>query len=195
MPTRHLEWRMNVRALAAMGCVIASSLAAADPAKITYYDIYGSSGRELRRELDAKGPVSKAGVRGDGIAYWSVNWNFRYVPSSGGCRFSEITVTVTGDIILPRWEPGEIRSDGLAKKWRAYLSALLKHEYGHYNHGMRAGEEIRSLGQTFRVTGDCSRIGQDFNDRAALILEKYRAMDGKYDIDTGHGRTQGAVFP
>jgi predicted secreted Zn-dependent protease len=188
-----MTWK--VRALIAIGFGVVSSLACADAARITYYDIFGSTPAELRRELDTKGPVDKFGVRGHGLTNWFVAWNFHYVPAAGGCRFSEIVVTVTGEMVMPRWQAGERGSNALARKWQAYLPALRLHEDGHYAHGIRAAEEIEALGRGFYLAESCSRIGQVFNDRAHAILDKYRTADINYDADNGHGRTQGAVFP
>lgn len=188
-----MTWK--VRALIAIAFCFAGSLAVADAVRIVYYDVSGSTAGELRRDINAKGPVSKRGGRVDGHTDWYVRWNFRYVPTTVGCRFSQFAVTVTGEMILPRWQAGERGSDALAMKWQAYRSALRVHEDGHYTHGMRAADEINALGQGFHLSESCSRIGQAFNERANAILDKYRAADIQYDADTRHGRTQGTVFP
>lgn len=187
--------RSYLRLIAAIGLGFATSIACADEAEVVYYDIVGNNAKELRRELGAKGPIGENGTTVDGHTNWHVRWNFRYAPTAEGCRFTEFVVNVTGEIVLPRWAAGEKASNALAKKWQSYVVALRVHEDGHYTHGVRAADEVKALGQSFRVSGSCSTIGQLFNDRAESILNKFRAADATYDADTDHGRTQGARFP
>ncbi len=123
-----------------------------------------------------------------------MTWNFRYAPAGDGCRFTQFRVNVTGKITLPRWA-GENGSSALAAKWRAFVAALRVHENGHYAHGISAADEIRAVGQSFRIPGRCSNISSLFDERATKILDKYRAADVAYDLATRHGRTQGVVFP
>jgi predicted secreted Zn-dependent protease len=187
--------RHYFRALVVTGLVAGASMACADDAEIVYYDVAGGSARELRRQMDANGPLGEGGKRVDGYTEWKVVWSYRYSPAADGCKFTEFGITVTATITLPRWTAGDGSPSALIKKWQSYIAALRLHEDGHYSHGVRAGEEIKSLGQSLRTSNGCSTLVSLFNDQAASILEKYREADAAYDADTRHGRTQGAVFP
>jgi predicted secreted Zn-dependent protease len=182
------------RALAVTGLVVCSSMVFADDAEIVYYDVVGNSASELRHQMDKNGPLGEGGERFDGHTDWHVAWSYRYAPTADGCKFTEIGIKITATITLPRWA-GAGTSSALAKKWQSYNAALRVHEDGHYSHGVRAAEEIKSLGQSLRTSGGCSALAKLFDDQAASILEKYRMADAAYDADTKHGRTQGAIFP
>jgi predicted secreted Zn-dependent protease len=162
---------------------------------LVYYDIVGNSAAELRQQMNAKGPVGQSGKRMDGYTHWHVAWSYRYAPASGGCKITELTVTVTATITLPRWAVSDRAGNALIRKWENYASALRLHEDGHYSHGIQAAEEIRSLRHTLHTPDGCSTFERQFDGEATSILEKYRRADAAYDADTKHGRTQGATFP
>lgn len=174
---------------------IACSATCADEASVVYYDVAGHSPRQLRNELDAKGPLDKAGERFDGFTSWQVKWTYRYVAEGTGCKFTSMDAAVAGTIVLPRWVREDRASGSAVKKWERYLVALRSHEDGHYAHGVAARDEVQKLGESFRVPGACSTIARTFNDEAEAILARYGALDAKYDQDTEHGKTQGAIFP
>ena len=183
------------RALVVAGLMLGPSLGYADGAEIVYYDIVGDSAKELRRQMDANGPLGEDGKRMDGYTHWNVAWTYGYMPAAGGCKFTELEITLTATITLPRWTPGDDTSRALVKKWQSFISALRVHEDGHYSHGRMAAEEIKSLGQSLRTSDDCSTMAKLFDDQVHSILEKYKVADVAYDADTKHGETQGAIFP
>jgi predicted secreted Zn-dependent protease len=182
-------------ALAVVVLMVGPSTAYANEAEIVYYDIVGDSAQELRQQIDAKGPVGGSGKRVDGHTDWHVAWRYRYAPAEGICKVTELRITLTGRITLPRWAARDDTSRALVKKWQSYSAALRLHEDGHYSHGEKAAEEIKFLGQSFRTSDGCSKMERLFDAQAASILEKYRAADVVYDADTKHGRTQGVTFP
>jgi predicted secreted Zn-dependent protease len=183
------------RALVVTGLMLGPSLVYADDAEIVYYDIVGDSAKELRRQMDANGPLGEDGKRMDGYTAWHVAWTYQYVPTADSCKFTELGITLAATITLPRWTAGNDTSSALVKKWQSYIAALRVHEDGHYSHGRKAAEEIKSLGQSLRTSDDCSTMAKLFDDQAASILERYRVADVAYDADTKHGETQGATFP
>lgn len=173
----------------------AASLVRADEAEIQYYDIVGRSAQELRDQMNAKGPTGRRGDRVDGHTHWKTSWKFRYAPSGEGCTFTSIEVVTAGIITLPRWTGEADASGALAKQWGDFSAALLRHEKGHFAHGLKAAGEIEALGRSFRVPGSCATIESEFAQQAKAIIDKYRAADAAFDADTRHGKTQGVRFP
>jgi predicted secreted Zn-dependent protease len=183
------------RVLAVAGLAVGLPMAHAVDAEIVYYDVVGNSAEELRHQMDSKGPFGEGGKRVDGYTDWKVTWSYQYAPAADGCRFTELGITVSATITLPRWTTGDHASNALLKKWQSYIASLRVHEDGHYSHGVEAADEIKSFGQSFHTSDGCSIFAKNFNDKAASIIEKYRGADAAYDADTKHGRTQGAIFP
>ncbi|MEO9080351.1 MAG: DUF922 domain-containing protein [Rhodanobacter sp.] len=170
------------------------TVAYADDAKLVYYDVAGDSARALRQDLNSKGPLDN-GKRFDAETLWHVRWKYLYAPAGSGCKFTQMSTSLDGTIEFPRWEHTGFVEGPLRRKWKSYVAALRVHEDGHYAHGVAARQEIQALGESFQIAGSCTTIVKTFNDEAAAILAKYQAMDLKYDQDTGHGKSQGAIFP
>jgi predicted secreted Zn-dependent protease len=185
-----------LRVALALLAVCAWSRAHAADARIVYYDITGNSASVLRDQLDIKGPIGKTGKHVDAFTKWHVAWKHHYRPTSTGCRFTDMQVSVTGTILMPRWVYPSDVSRSLLRRWQDYLAALLLHEQGHYAHGASAAEAITALEDSFHdYSGNCQTMVQSFKDQAHAILARYQAMDAAYDKATDHGRTQGARFP
>lgn len=187
----NLHWR---QAAVMAVLVIGWTAASAGDARLVYYDVAGHSARELRDDLNNKGPLDH-GKRFDAHTAWRVTWTFLYAPEGNGCKVTKVNASLDGTIELPRWQHRGDASPTLVGKWERYLAALRVHEDGHYAHGVAAEREIDALGQSFRITGSCTAMAKAFNDEANAIVARYAAMDATYDRDTDHGRSQGAVFP
>ncbi len=154
------------------------------------YDITGSTGRELRQGIRQKGPKI-GGKSYAGEMYWRIRWRYRSAPSGGECRMEQVEAEIEATIILPRWTPPDEVSEDLLQQWKGYLEALSLHEEGHRKIAVEAGSEIiRTLKAMHAPT--CNYMDSDANKRARDILEKHRARNRQYDIDTSHGATQGA---
>lgn len=76
------------------------------PVSITtrYYEIYGTTSAELRRDLNASTLRESDGEPFDARTLWTVAWSW---PSTrdGSCRLDQAQVTVRITMVLPRWEP------------------------------------------------------------------------------------------
>lgn len=173
---------------------LAAPAAHAQNAQIAYYDIVGNNANELRRQMDAKGPLD-GGKRYDAHTEWNIKWNYRYRPTASGCELADVTVSLSGTILLPRWVDANGASDALVQKWDRYVAALRLHEDGHYAHGEGAAQEIEALAKSFHGSGDCPAMTSEFKDQVRAIIAKYKALDVEYDRETDHGRAQGAEFP
>ncbi len=101
---------------------------AADPDVRTvtkYYDITGSSAKDLKRQMKQLGPKG----------YWAyTRW---YVHWTANCRL-DVKISYT----LPRLKNPDSTPLPLRKKWQAMLENLVLHEQKHAEHGIRAAEEI-----------------------------------------------------
>ncbi|MGH8235042.1 MAG: DUF922 domain-containing Zn-dependent protease [Rhodanobacteraceae bacterium] len=181
-----------------MAATFGGNVLASDPTislRIKYYDVSGSTGREIRNQLDKLGPVGADGKRYDGYTRWRVNWNFQFAPKGGHCALRSFKTSVRTVMTLPRWEGSRNVSSRLAKKWNTYLAALRLHEDGHNHHGVEAAEAILKRFSEMQQAPDCEKLSHDLNAAARSILASYNQKDLIYDAKTHHGATQGAVFP
>ena len=163
--------------------------------KTNYYDIQGSTAKQLRSQLNQLGVVDpKTGKRFDGYTSWRVWWNYRYRPIGNQCQIAQVTVNVQVVYTMPRWNPSATASMDLRNRWNRYITALRLHEDGHKNHGVKAGQDILKTLNNL-TTDSCQRIGDIANRKGDAIIKQYNLKDIDYDRLTQHGLTQGAVFP
>lgn len=160
-----------------------------------YYDIAGTSAKQLRQEMNRKGPPDESGERFDANTKWWLKWNFWYEPGRMGCRFTRFELDNQSEIVMPRWRDANAASPLLRDRWNRYYQALLAHEMQHRTHGVEAEREIRQLAAGFRSASGCAAIGDEFNRKAQQIIEKYRQADREFDRRTHHGMNEGARFP
>lgn len=184
--------RTGLALLIALGAIAS---ARADDVRIVYYDISGHTIRDLVEQMQAKGPFDKSsGGRSAAYTEWRVPWNFRYESTPRSCKLTELNASAEGTMTLPHWVDGGTAPASRMKEWRHFVAALRVHENGHYAHGVQAAEEVRALAGSIQPAADCDDLTRQVTNRAEAILEKYRAVDAKYDRDTKHGQAQGAVL-
>ena len=192
--------------LLASCCVVASCAATVQdtgfgpvPAGMTvqlsdeYYDVFGSNASDIRRAMRESGPMSD-GRRWDANARWNVAYRYRYAMRAGACRMTDVTVVYTSTILLPRWSRPADATLTVRQQWAEYMRALRTHEEGHRNIGAEAAREV--LRRVRNVTSPhCADMSARANALGRRTLDEFRAMQRQYDEATGHGRTQGAVWP
>lgn len=155
-------------------------------AEIIYYDVNGSSETDLREQLNTLSPTDYTGYRGDAVTSWDIRWTWDGYGTES-CDLSSVTVTYDIRVQFPRWSPGKDVSHELIEKWNAYLRALAEHEKGHVDNVVAT---LPLVVQAIRE-GTCTTA----DARAQAVLTGIRQYDLDYDKNTGHGATQGAVFP
>lgn len=150
-------------------------------AEMLYYRVYGSTEEELRREIQIKGPREYAAYTG-----WEVSWTWAGYGSLH-CDVSSPIVDAEVTVTFPSWDPPSDASPELIEKWSAFITALAVHEQGHVDHVY----ESLLLIETTIENADCLTA----EAAAQEIIREMNQFDLDYDRETGHGRSQGAVFP
>ena len=184
----------KIHTIVASGLLFASLNAYASEPMISYYDVSGRSEKDLRRNLNELRPHDSAGKRHDALTKSRIGISYKYAPTSTGCKFTEFSPTLETSILMPRWAASD-PSTKIGRKWQSYYSALYDHELGHHNIYVKALSELADLGKTFETGSKCIAIGEEFKIIYSDLLEKYRALNKQYDLDTNHGMKYGAVFP
>src|SRR5262245_10661827 len=124
----------------------ASPTTAENTERTVYYQIAGTSTRQLRDALNEKRPVGKDGKPHDAVTSWFVRWRYGTTPSSGGCAVRNFDVSLEISMTLPKWTNESDAVPELVQHWRTYYAALLKHEDGHKAIGSGAATDIREAG-------------------------------------------------
>lgn len=159
------------------------------------YLVRGTTAEEIRASLDQLGPLDPAdGQRYDALTRWTLEWHFDPRNTRGGCEIARVWATVRVTTLMPRHGTPSSLPEALRNEWTAYLQRLGAHEEGHARIASDAAREVETaLDRLHRP--DCTLLTQDANRIGQEILRKAQATERGYDIQTDHGRGQGARFP
>jgi predicted secreted Zn-dependent protease len=159
------------------------------------YPVGGFTHDDIYRDMQRNGPgTDEIGVRlGVHLSQW--RWGFQYNMSPGErCRLVEATVLLRSSIVLPEWTNVSTAPDEIAAGWRPFLRALRAHEEGHRSRAKAQGvflwQSLLGL-----ESDDCDELQRIVKETADRVIGEGREAQLAYDRDTGHGLTQGAVWP
>lgn len=161
-----------------------------------FYSIGGTTADELRSQLAQQSPVNDAEGRSfDALTSWNVYWNFRYARRGKTCSARSINTKLDVVFTLPRWKAPRYVSSGLWSEWNSYMTALKLHEEGHKKNGVDAADSVLQALHQLPAYPTCHQLEKAAKEAAERVIAAYNRRDVEYDRATGHGRTQGAVFP
>lgn len=158
-----------------------------------YYDVEGTTVAELAEALQRLGPQTE-GQRFYGLTQWQLNAEYQWVESSGGCAIENPVVRVAVTMTLPRWTPPRGTPGELVGAWNRFARALEQHEHEHRRLAEEAAEAIRWELATLRLP-NCTHAESRAQQRVADIVQDYNRRNARYDEQTRHGITEGAVWP
>lgn len=161
-----------------------------------FYQITGNTEKELRQQMSALGPPDEeTGKIFDARTDWTIKWYFYYDKSNNECKIDRAEVSLSLTYIYPEWNPPADAASALVSKWNTYMENLVIHEEAH---GSLADDGARIIYQTILdmppVT-TCDALGEATNAAAQEKIDDLKQRQKAYDDETGHGKTQGAVFP
>jgi predicted secreted Zn-dependent protease len=154
------------------------------PAEIETFDVSGRTIDEVSGRLGL-GHVART--------RWHVGWKYAF-EESGTCRLKDFRVAVSATIRMPRWVDRDAASPADRRTWDTFDAAMRKHEEGHRENGIHAGQELAREIPGVGPRGDCGQLKAAIEQTANRIIAKYGEADADYDRVTNHGLTQGAVL-
>lgn len=159
------------------------------------YRVSGFSYEDIHREMQRNGPgVDDIGVRlGVHVSSWRWSYEFRTAPGER-CRLTSASVLLRSVIVLPEWTNVATAPSEISRGWRPFLAALQTHEEGHRSRAKAQGVFLwQSL---LGLEGaDCRDLEVLVKEVADRVITEGREAQLAYDRDTGHGMTQGAIWP
>jgi predicted secreted Zn-dependent protease len=165
---------------------------ARDSFRIEYFDVHGSTARELRADLSRVGPVGETGIRGDGYTEYRIAWRFTMTSKDGVCRAHDVEVDLDVRMMLPRWKQPAAASAALVRTWNRFSEVLREHEDGHHRIAVAAAREVRRKLRGAPKSADCRALEARMNASANEVLREYRQRQADFDRKTDYGRVQSA---
>ncbi|MEW9615150.1 DUF922 domain-containing protein [Shinella sp. S4-D37] len=174
----------RLMALAALVC-LAFQPARADTITsktFAYFSVGGRTAAELDEELSKRGPVMKhSGARHPGATRIKWGGSVTYVRRGSRCAVGEARVTLSTEIILPRWKHRKRATPSLALIWDTLSSDIKRHEERHAeiarNHARGLERTLRSL----RPEADCERMQARVDRVTADAVSKHDADQARFD--------------
>ncbi|HUP29261.1 MAG TPA: DUF922 domain-containing protein [Usitatibacter sp.] len=163
------------------------------PAEMEYFVVQGSTLAHLRETMRETAPKDVEGVPRWGMARWRLRWKFEHARAAD-CRIGKFNITVTSRLIMPRWPDREKAPQALQDMWDRFYRALLLHENGHRDNGIRAANDLARRLRGMAAHRDCASLNAEIENVGARIVSEYGLVDKAYDRSTDHGVSQGAVF-
>jgi predicted secreted Zn-dependent protease len=125
-----------------------------------------------------------------GITDWAVNWRLEGIEEpSGKCRITKVFTELSVVIDLPILIGGTARQ---MDQFNQLLPGLKTHELGHYAIAQQAAAAIDSKIRSLPEASDCEILKSAANEIGSKTLDEYKAKEIQYDVQTNHGKTQGA---
>jgi len=161
-----------------------------------YYPIAGNTASELRAQMNTLGPRDRRKDRTfDARTDWSVSWAFRRAMLNGRCTIRGVNTQVAITYTLPQWKTPDDVDRSLLTDWNRYFVALQHHEDGHKANGVGAGQEVLQVLRELPDASSCQELDTAAQAAAQAVIRDHNQKDLSYDAATGHGSTQGAIFP
>ncbi|MEO0558939.1 MAG: DUF922 domain-containing protein [Bacteroidota bacterium] len=157
------------------------------------YAVQGRTANEILSSMRASGP-STGGKSFFGLT--ASEFSFQIQPRMDGasCVVDEVRVELAVTITLPEWTPPETAPYELQRDWSRFSTALKRHEDQHRQLAADGAAETLAALQGLR-RASCQEIEFEARQRAERIAEQIEAKHHRYDDETDHGRTEGAVWP
>lgn len=159
-----------------------------------YYDVQGQCSDDLRRQLRQNGIPWSDGKKYDSVTEWEVRWDYGYAHGQHSCSVDAFSVTVDIRYRYPRWQHGADAPAALVKKWDAYMRNLVDHET---LHRYQVEERVLELNQAVAALPpavSCADLDVMVRNLCRDKMKELRQDQERYDLFSGHGAAQGAVF-
>jgi len=158
------------------------------------YPVRGRTAGALLTEMRGGGPVS-GGRRYFGTLSWTLRYRWSNTSTGlGTCSVHGLEVAIETITTMPDWRDADSASTELRTQWAAFLAALRAHEEGHRRIALEAAIAVKRRLEDLGIA-ECSSYAREAELAFRRLLDTYNARDVEYDTTTGHGASQGAVWP
>ncbi len=183
--------RISYRRLRAALLLLIAPVASAEVNASLDYAFYTAQAdpqSSLPAILKRSAPPSRQASGFLGWTEWHVSWHFRWhKEANGACSITEVMMTLTGTITLPRLENA---NPAQQREFDALLPPLKVHELGHYQIGRDTADAIDQGILSLPPAPDCDTLGAAADQLGHRILDAQRRVEDQYDLVTHHGKTQ-----
>ncbi len=149
---------------------------------VTYFDIRGASAAELDRELSRRGPKTmKTGMRHPGATRIKFGGTVTYADVGHACRIDTVKVTVSTQLILPRWKKPKRHDKGLPLIWNTLAADIKRHEERHAEIARNHARHMEKLFSRLPPQRTCDAMQARVGEASRLALEEHDLEQARFD--------------
>lgn len=153
----------------------------------SYFSVGGRTAAELDDELSKRGPKMKnTGSRHPGATRIRFGGSVTYVRRGEKCYVGDAKVTLTTNIILPRWKHRRTASKSLALIWDTLSSDIKRHEERHAEIARNHARDLERQLKALRPDKDCDRLQQKVDRVTAAAVEAHDKDQARFDRVRSH---------
>lgn len=147
-----------------------------------YFSIGGRTAAELDAELSKRGPMMKqSGSRHPGATRIKWGGSVTYVRRGNRCAVGEARVTLSTQIILPRWKNRKRATPSLALIWDTLSRDIKRHEERHAEIARNHARNLERTLKTLRPEADCERMQARVDRATADAVTRHDADQARFD--------------
>ena len=178
---RKAAWGLLLMAGMCAGAVGEANAGVKVTVKTADYVIVGKTGEVLLAAMDRRGPKHGLLTRAIAQTRYSVAWKMQWGETRTACRVKRADATLAITYTYPRID-GPV-SAGLQRKWKKFMSGVVKHEE---MHGLIAramvNEAERSISKlTIRNDPGCRKSRKEVKRRIDAAYAKYEKRQVTFD--------------
>ena len=156
------------------------------------YAVDGQTRDEVLASMLAAGPRADGDVF-FGLTVAEIGLRYEATADAAGCALTDVEVDLALTITLPDWAPRAPADPPLARDWGRFRRALAAHEDRHREIAETGAASIaQALGGLRRAS--CPATEAEARRRLTRLEGAVAAAQHRYDAETDHGRTEGAVW-
>ncbi|WP_454286701.1 DUF922 domain-containing Zn-dependent protease [Rhizobium arsenicireducens] len=149
---------------------------------ISYFQIGGTTAEELDRELERRGPMTRAsGSRHPGATQIKFGGELGYVESAGRCRVGSVDVTLDTRLVLPRWKNRKRAKGDIALIWDALSSDIKRHEERHAEIARDYARRLEKTLKSLRPQRDCEAMQAKVTEATDKVVAAHDAAQMRFD--------------
>lgn len=147
-----------------------------------YFSVGGRTAAELDEELSKRGPMMKhSGFRHPGATKIKWGGSVTYVRRGDRCAVGEAKVTLSTQIILPRWKNRKRATPSLALIWDTLAADIKRHEERHAEIARTHARNLERALKRLRPEADCERMQARVDRVTADAVSKHDADQAQFD--------------
>lgn len=147
-----------------------------------YFSVGGRTAAELDEELSKRGPVMKhSGSRHPGATRIKWGGSVTYVRRGDRCAVGNARVTLSTQIILPRWKNRKRATPSLALIWDTLSADIRRHEERHAEIARNHARDLERTLERLPPEASCERMQARVDRVTADAVAKHDADQARFD--------------